>query len=136
MLLFQDRQLLVRQRRFVAHCGRSVCTFDGLRHRGCPDLGFGDGAPGFATSSRDEPRVKPLRRLDVVQFLKESGKYILKDLSRLIFVEAGTKGNGVDETLVASYQFLPSKLISTSACQHQLQVTVVHLYQGFPGQPE
>jgi len=65
--------------------------------------------------------------------LKESGKYVLKDLSRLIFVESGTQGNSVNETLVTSYQFLPSKLISTSACQYQLQVTVVHLYQGVPG---
>jgi hypothetical protein len=29
--------------------------------------------------------------------------------------------------LVTSYQFLPSELISTSACQYQLQVTIVHL---------
>jgi len=38
--------------------------------------------------------------------------------------------------LVTPYQFLPSKLIATSAGQYQLQVTIFHLYQGFRAKPE
>src|ERR1043165_1957759 len=90
-------------------------------------LCFGDSAPRLAARSGDEPGVQFLRLLDVVQLLKESGKDVLEDLSRLLVVEAGTKRNGVNQTLVTSYQFLPSELLSTSACQYQLQVTIVHL---------
>jgi hypothetical protein len=61
--------------------------------------------------------------------LKESCEDVLKDLGSLIFVEASTKRNRVYETLIPQYQFLPRSLITASAGQYQLQVTIFHFNQ-------
>jgi hypothetical protein len=58
--------------------------------------------------------------------LKKGREYILKDVCSLIFVESSTKRDGIYETLVTPYQFLPGKLIAASAGQYQLQVTIFH----------
>src|SRR5215212_7239843 len=93
-------------------------------------------SPGLPARGGNQPGLQYFRFLYVVQFLKESCEYVLKDLGSLIFIESSTKWNRVNETLITQYQFLPRNLLTSSAGQYQLQVTIFHLNQGFGAGPE
>ena len=86
-------------------------------HRLCKRVA--DLSPGvrqrLSARRRNQPGLKFFRILDIVQFLKESCEYILKDFGSLIFVESSAKGNCIYQTLITQYQPLPSKLIASSA---------------------
>jgi hypothetical protein len=78
-------------------------------------VSFADGSQRLPARRRDQPGLQFFRLLYIVQFLKESCEYILKNLGSLIFVEPRPKGNCIYQALVTQYQPLPCKLITASA---------------------
>jgi hypothetical protein len=78
-------------------------------------VSFADSSQRLPARRRDQPCLQFVRLLYIVQFLKESCEYVLKDFGSMIFVEPGPKGNGIYQTLITLYQPLPRKLITASA---------------------
>src|SRR5687767_6554954 len=102
VLLFEDQQLLVRQWQLVSHrLSRTCAVVAGVMR--AQSLGHpGHRSQGAATRSRNQPRMQTLGVFYIVEFFKERGEYVLKDLGRLILTESRTAGNRVDESLVAA----------------------------------
>jgi hypothetical protein len=69
---------------------------------------------GFAPRRGHQPGAQTLRLLNAIQVFKQHLKGMLKNVSALIFIQAGAPGYGVDKTLVAGNKLRPGITVAAA----------------------
>src|SRR5215213_4153482 len=83
-------------------------------------------APSLVARGGSQPGTNQRRLLDLLKALDELSKNALEDIGRLLLIQPGVERDGINQSLIAIDQLLPSGRIATAAGQYQSLVARLH----------